>query len=166
MDRAGIMQKLLEGVKKYRYALIVVLIGLALMLLPGRETTADPVEETQPVQTQTGISEQLAHILSQIHGAGEVRVMLTEASGQTTIYQTDQDETGGDSPSKRTETVIITDGDRVESGLVQQVVPPKYQGAIVVCQGADDAVVRLAIVEAVSKVTGLGADRISVLKMK
>lgn len=34
-----------------------------------------------------------------------------------------------------------------------------------VCQGADNAAVRLAIVEAVSKVTGLGANRISVLKM-
>ena len=39
-------------------------------------------------------------------------------------------------------------------------------GAIVVCQGGDNATVRLAIIEAVSNVTGLGADKISVLKMK
>jgi stage III sporulation protein AG len=36
----------------------------------------------------------------------------------------------------------------------------------VVCQGADDPVVKLLIVDAVSKVTGLGADKISVMKMK
>jgi hypothetical protein len=41
-----------------------------------------------------------------------------------------------------------------------------YQGAVVLCQGAADAAVRLAVVEAVSKATGLGADKICVLKMK
>jgi stage III sporulation protein AG len=39
-------------------------------------------------------------------------------------------------------------------------------GAIVVCQGGDQPTVRLAILDAVSKVTGLGADKISILKMK
>jgi len=39
-------------------------------------------------------------------------------------------------------------------------------GAVIVCQGADDPQVRLSIVDAVSKVTGLGSDKISVLKMK
>jgi stage III sporulation protein AG len=39
-------------------------------------------------------------------------------------------------------------------------------GAIVLCQGADVPSVRLAIVDAVSKVTGLVANQISVLKMK
>jgi stage III sporulation protein AG len=49
---------------------------------------------------------------------------------------------------------------------MQTVLAPQYLGAIVVCQGADRSDVRLAIVEAVSALTGLGADKISVLKMK
>ena len=53
-----------------------------------------------------------------------------------------------------------------ESGLIRQINPPAYLGAIVVCQGADNNTVRLAIVEAVSRATGLGADKISVLKMR
>jgi len=36
----------------------------------------------------------------------------------------------------------------------------------VVCQGADRAGVRLAVVDAVKSVTGLSSDRITVLKMK
>ena len=39
-------------------------------------------------------------------------------------------------------------------------------GAIIVCQGGDSPTVRLNIVEAVSNVTGIGSDRITVLKMK
>jgi hypothetical protein len=39
-------------------------------------------------------------------------------------------------------------------------------GAVIVCQGADKPVVRLAIVEAVADATGLSTDTITVLKMK
>ena len=93
--------------------------------------------------------------------------MLTESMGEEIHYQTDEDQTvSADSDSCRSDTVIVTGEDRGQSGLIRKVNPPTYRGAIVVCQGADRAAVRLAIVEAVSAVTGLGADRISVLKMK
>jgi stage III sporulation protein AG len=39
-------------------------------------------------------------------------------------------------------------------------------GAVVIAQGADDPSIKLAIVDAVTKATGLGANKISVLKMK
>lgn len=41
-----------------------------------------------------------------------------------------------------------------------------YSGAVILCQGANDAAVRLQIVEAVSAFTGMGSNRIIVLKMK
>ena len=79
------------------------------------------------------------------------------------MYQTDT-QTSGD--TCRVDTVIVTDSDRKEQGLIQKLNPPKYMGAIIVCKGAGNAAVKLAVVEAVSRVTGLGADQISVLKMK
>ena len=63
-------------------------------------------------------------------------------------------------------TVIVTDSQRCESGLIRQINPAAYKGAIVVCQGADSSAVRLAITQAVAKITGLGTDNICVLKMK
>ena len=63
------------------------------------------------------------------------------------------------------QTVIIS-SNREESGLIQQIHPPIYQGAIILCQGADSAAVRLSIVDAVANVTGLSTDKITVLKMK
>ena len=96
-----------------------------------------------------------------------MQVLLTTERGEETIYQTDSHTSvGGDNNSAQVETVIISGSERNQSGLIKQINPPTYMGAIVVCQGADSPIVRLAIVEAVSKVTGLGADRISVLKMK
>ena len=92
-----------------------------------------------------------------------MQVLLTEEAGRQTLYQTDiqSDE------SRRTEdTVLVEDASRRETGLVRQTLEPKYRGAVVLCQGADQPSVRLAVVEAVRCVTGLGADRISVLNMK
>ena len=40
----------------------------------------------------------------------------------------------------------------------------RWTGAVVVCEGADSAAVRLELTRAVSALTGLGADRIKIVK--
>ena len=167
MDWVGFQKKALGAVKKYRYAILILIVGLALMLIPEKgEEQPSQTPMRSEIQDEPDVSDELAQILSHIQGAGKVEVMLTVAYGEKTVYQTDEDISGGENGATRIETVIITNSDRSQNGLVQQINPPVYLGAIVVCQGAERSAVRLAIVEAVSKVTGLGADRISVLKMK
>ena len=156
--------------KKYRYVALVLVIGLVLMTLPtssDREEDAAPKTTPERIQEEVSVNEALAQILSRIEGAGNVQVLLTVASGEETVYQTDDNiSVSEDTSTTKIDTVTVTDADRNQTGLVKQINPPTYQGAIIVCQGADSAVVRLAIVDAVSKVTGLSSDRISVLKMK
>lgn len=159
--------KLVPMFHKYKYVLLVILIGVVLLMLPGSKD--DDTQMPQQIQTaeKPDISKELAQILSQIEGAGKVEVMLTVSAGSETVYQSNEDhEMHSEASSWKIETVTVTDADRNETGLIKQVLPEKYMGAIVVCQGADNAAVRLAVVEAVSCVTGLGADRISVWKMK
>lgn len=43
-----------------------------------------------------------------------------------------------------------------------QTVAPQFRGALVVCPGGGDPQVRLRLIEAVSALTGLGANRVSV----
>lgn len=156
------LNKLKQLAGKYAYVLIVIFAGLILMLLPSRdESTPEPFEAApnSPVSMQ----ENLEAILSKIEGVGRVHVLLTEAQGSRTIYVQDES-TSQD--SLKTDAVIITDSSRSQTGLVCQVLPPVYQGAVIVCQGGDDPTVRLAVVEAVCDATGLSADRITVTKMK
>jgi stage III sporulation protein AG len=169
MDLKQMTGKVLAFGGKYRYAVLVLVIGLALLLLPGKGTKADLIVEEikAPSNEQTIEMEALAEILQSIQGAGKVKVLLSIGAGIETVYQTDTDTSAGnDSGSTRIETVVITDAQRNESGLISQINPPKYLGAIVVCQGADSPAVKFAITQAVSKITGLGADAICVLKMK
>ena len=159
--------KLKNVVGKYKYAAIVLVIGLALLMIPGKTSQVNQAENDVAPKNQTVKTEQLAQILQAIEGAGETQVLLSIANGEETVYQTNRDSsTSGDENSTRVETVIITDSQRNESGLITQVNPPTYLGAIVVCEGADSAAVRLAITQAVAKITGLGTDEICVLKMK
>ncbi len=165
----ALSEKIYAIFKKYRYVLLVLAIGLVLMAIPGtgehaKNNDSDNVEIIQSVPT---LEERLTEILSQVAGAGKVRVILTVAEGEEIVYQTNDDTSNtNDSCNVNIDTVTITDAQRNQNGLIRQVNPASYQGAVVVCQGADNASVRLALVDAVSKLTGLGTNCISVLKMK
>lgn len=170
MEIKVIRDKLFVWVKKYRYALLVLLGGILLMLIPaGKKETADPLPAV-PTQQKPQLeitARNLETVLSQIKGAGKVEVLLTLAAGERTVFQTN-DRSSSDENSKTQEfdTVLISDSNRSEEALIAQIVAPEYLGAVIVCQGAEDPSVRLAVSDAVSKATGLGTDRISVVKMK
>ena len=150
---------------KYKYPILVALVGLGLMLLPSEQGLTEPVEPPRAVERS--LEEKLEALLGRIEGAGQVSVLLTEKEGSQTLYQTDSQTDADESGSRRTDdTVLVEDENRTESGLVRQTLGPVYRGAVILCQGADDPTVKLAVVEAVRCVTGLGADQISVQKMK
>lgn len=164
MDWNTLKEKALALVSKYKYICLVLLAGIILMSIPPKSESENTATEPALTYTEESLSDKLAQILTQIEGVGKTRVLLTEAGGEETVYQTDEDVSSDG--SVRSETVIITGEGRGQTGLVRTVTPPVYLGAIVVCQGADSASVRLAVVQAVSNVTGIPSDRITVLKMK
>ncbi len=155
-------------IKKYRYVLLILALGIALMCLPSgtRQATESNVPTTR-VEDPEDLAERMEALLCAIDGAGKVKVLLTESEGEKYIYQYDSDSVTNDTGSSvRIDTVIITDSERNQQALLTQIIPPCYCGAVILCQGGDQPAVRLAVVEAVSKLTGLGADKICVLKMK
>lgn len=154
--------------EKYRYVLLIVLLGLGLMMIPAQTKASDPIEvpQTEPAAADS-LESQLERILGQIDGAGRVEVLLTEHTGSETSFQENvSSDTQSENTRQTSDTVIIEDASRQEHGLVRRVDAPVYRGAIVACQGADSAQIRLAIVEAVRCVTNLRTDQISVVKMK
>ena len=156
-------------VEKYKFVILILVIGIILMLLPESKNINISNKESASVNTEDSvdIDASLGAILSMIDGAGAVEVMITPAKGEETLYQEDtQASSDANGEDIHADTVVISDSERKETGLIKQINPPIYMGAIVVCEGADAPAVKLAIVDAVSKVTGLGADKICVLKMK
>ena len=160
MDLESGKRQFISYIKKLQYFLIILAVGVVVMLIPSAETEKEePI--TPEISIQSDLEGELEEILSQISGVGKTEVLLTEFSGSETIYQSDSGHNLSGS-----DTVILTDGNRSQYGLVRQVLAPVYKGAVVVCKGADSASVRLAVVDAVMRATGLSSDCISVLKMK
>lgn len=167
------LSRLRSKLSRFKYPLLILLLGAFFLLLPGKESRTDKIEETAPVESaeQPDCEARLEEILSQVQGAGKVRVMLTVRSGPETVYQQDtrldtDSQEGSEGIREENATVLISRGGGTEEPVVSQVLGPDYCGAIVVCQGADNPQVKLSVVQAVCSVTGLGADQVTVLKMK
>ena len=88
-------------------------------------------------------------------------------AGEETRYLSDETrEVSGEETRVSGTTVLPGTGSSSEAPVAVQVLGPVYRGAVVVAEGADRAAVRLSLVNAVSSLTGLGADHITVIKMK
>ena len=162
MDR-GEIRRLFQ---KYRWAALVLAAGLLMMCFPEKQEPSVASAAPQ-IQREESLQLELEELLSGLDGAGKVKVLLSISTGERNYYHMDEDlSRTSDTMDQRKEAVIITSGDREEHGLLLRVDPPTYSGAVVLCQGADSARVKLAVVEAVSAATGLGSDKIAVLKMK
>ena len=155
MDIKIYINKLKSIIGKYKYACIVLIAGIALLLLPNKKDTTTTPVSTQEQKEEKLDERTLSELLESVEGAGKVKVMLSISAGEKTIYQTNHN-TSGSPENINTKT----------AGLINQINPPVYLGAIIVCQGGDIPSVKLAITQAVSKITGLGTDQICVLKMK
>ena len=163
LDTAG------RFIKKYQYVFLIVVIGIVLLMIPSRKKSQEHTI-TQAISNEESTKEledKLGVILSKINGAGKVEVLLTFFAGEEYVFQTNEDSnTSTDKNEKQVDTVLITDSNRTQTGLVRKTLAPTYRGAVVICEGADNPAVQLAIVDAVADATGLSTNHISVLKMK
>lgn len=164
------LPKYLETLKKYRLAAAVILLGVVLMLLPGGETA----EQSPPRDAETeafdraAVQSEMEDILRGIDGVGELTLMLTVDAGtrRELAQNVTEEQSGREDIKKKTETLVLGAGSGVQNVVVTESVYPRYVGALVVCEGADSASVRLAVTNAVSVLTALPSDRISVVRGK
>lgn len=161
------LSKLMGILNKYRYALLVLAVGAALMTWPTGSSAAPTAgtpsvtsESLAPQMDDLSLLEQrLSESLSAIRGVGKAEVVLTLQAGSRQILAEDTDHRGD---SIQNSTLILSAGSGTEKTVVTQVIAPVFQGALVVCDGGGEAQVRLEVLHAVSALTGLRADRISI----
>lgn len=165
------MKRWAGRLRKYQYVFLVLAVGLFLLLLPeGTEKTKTPnlAAASSDLEFDLDRTErELEGALSQIEGAGDVTVVLTLRSGSRRVLaqdtQTNQRESSLETDKS---TVIVSQGSGMQDVVLLQEIYPSFQGAFVVCSGGDDPGIRLKILEAVSALTGLSTDKISICKGK
>ena len=142
-------QKVLKKWEKYKYVLLVALVGLLLLLWPaspseglGTVSAASPAGDA-PALLVEALEGRLERALSKIEGAGEVTVVLTVEESSRRVLAQDGSVTEGDSQvSRSTSTVMASQSGGVQTPVELQEVWPVYRGALVVAAGADDPQLR------------------------
>ena len=151
--------------KKYKFVLLVVLVGIILMLLPVSSQTKETEENKSQIPQESfdlaAMEQRMEEVLGKIDGVGKLRLMLTLQSGTRLTLAED---TQRDQDRTQREIVTLNRGSGNQEIVITKRFYPVYQGAVVVCQGADSSAVRLAITETVQALTGLPSDRIRVAK--
>ncbi|MEA4895329.1 MAG: stage III sporulation protein AG [Oscillospiraceae bacterium] len=150
------MKSGLLGILKNKYALIVLAAGLILILWPGssKKEETPATELTAPAFSITDEETRLASQLSRIKGAGKVSVLLSvKGSASRELAEGEEG------------TLVVSENGK-ERVVDLYYVNPDYLGAVIVCEGADSAEVRLKVSKAVAVYTGLGMDEITVLSMQ
>ena len=158
---------------RYKYILLPGLVGIMLLLLPVRDDGPQPVQEPEELTLRVDVSDleqRMEETLAQIRGVGKVRVILTVSGGYETVYLSSEDRTvtenqNGYTETRRTEPWKKGTGSGAEP-VVTKTLYPVFRGALVVCQGGDNAQVKLQVTEAVRALTGLAANNIVITKMK
>ncbi|WP_418454047.1 hypothetical protein [Allofournierella sp.] len=170
-------QKLLPKGKKLNMGSLLFFAGILglFLLLAGSftptkqkqgEQQAAPLVHTAAQASEEyarTLEEKLTQVVGSIQGAGEVRVAVTLEASAERVYALDEKKEG-ESGSREVEHILM-DTEGGQDALVEMTWEPVIRGIAVVCQGADDITVNAQITEAVSVLTGVSTNRISIAKM-
>ena len=108
----------------------------------------------------------LASFLSEVDGAGEVRVYLTVGSEQRYVYATEGRHSRTDNKTEEEEKYVIIGGGSEKNALIETVEAPEITGAVIICSGGGDAAVREQIYKAASAALGIPTAKIYVAKIR
>lgn len=158
-------EKVAEILKKYKWPALILAVGIFLMLIPLKAQKEETVVQNDTGFSLTKTQQEIEQILGKIYGVGRVSIMLTLKSGNTLQLAQNKDYSERENEKKQDAEVIkLNRGSGVQEVVVTQESYPIYLGAAVVCDGADDPKVCLAVTEAVSVLTGLSSDKITIAK--
>lgn len=151
MKLLDVFSKISDEKNIKKYILIVFICGIALMLIPTSDYKEAKNQDTnEEVFSLEKEEKRLENTLSTIDGVGKCNVLLSISEGTQLILAEDQDGT------------VVIDSGNAESPITVLKKYPCYQGAVIVCGGAENSNIRFDILSAVMSYTGLGVDKITI----
>ena len=148
--------------------LAVLLIILSETSEKKSKTKSNPSSST-PIgyDYEKELETRLESIISQIDGAGNVKVLVKTQGGEENRFALDSNfSTGTDGDKKSESKYVIINGENGEQGVLLNKNYPAVQGVIIVCQGGNDSRLKNEIINAVSALLGISKACVSVSKMK
>jgi stage III sporulation protein AG len=191
-QRKSAFQRLAENDTYRKIAVGGGILGIFLIALSGSlkgcstQTSTTSTSSASTVSAITAesyekvLEDKLASIISQINGAGNVRVMVTLEQTTKDVYATedktddqekdDNTESGSGkkekSNSKEQKYLVIKDENGAEKVVQVTEIQPIVKGVVVVCDGGGDLKVQQDITTAVTTALNITSVRVCVIKAK
>lgn len=185
----GLWGKFISKIKKIKHfeVILIVLFVAVILFIWFVDFGEDNSSKQQTIATQSGTSSlskytkelenRLCDVLSQIDGAGKVRVMITFDGDSEVILATTTDEkstintttsqggTKNDSQTKTvsSEPVLITENGKTNPIVLMEIMP-QIKGVIVVAEGANNVRVKLDLLKAVQALLKVNSGQVEIFK--
>lgn len=167
------LSAVLNSDKKVKIFVIIGILGIALILLSEAipHTNTDGSNKTQIQETSysdyiTSLEKETQNIIGSINGVGKCKVMLTLKDTNESVYAKNSDEKSDDGSYSKSYEYVLYDGQDGETPVLIKQYFPQIQGVVIVCDGADNTVVREHVINSVSSLFNIPTSRISVSKIK
>ncbi len=193
-EKAKELTKDKKGRRRIENLVIILILGVIIIIVASsffggdgdknidqkRQQEEIAYTSNKPFDELMELEERLEQILSEIEGAGIVKVMITGVSDGEVVHAYNQMEesrfqeehSGTESYSKTDEVrqeqelVFMDNGSGIRSPVVTKRIKPEIKGVVVVADGAGNIAVRQNITGAVEALTGIPTYRIQVIKRK
>jgi len=186
---SGEVSRLLSGDVKLKLIVLLGLLGMAIILISqfidhGGNARSDPPLIANSAELTTdeyiqALEARLQSLISEIDGVGRSRVMVTLESGVQYVYAQEQRrstdstrESGEDlavggrfSESVEQRFILVDTEFGRREALVLTRLPPRVQGVVIVCEGADNIHVEQKLISVVTTALGIPSTRVSVVKI-
>lgn len=163
--------------KNIKIAILVIIAIVSLIVFikfggaksESKKTSADSAFEYKSTMDYCGeLERKLESVLSQVKGAGTVKVMISLEGSPELVYAMDSDtkvsNNSNGSTTTSSSTPILIQKSGSSSPLILTEILPKVKGVIVVSSGASDIGIKLDILNSVSTLLDISTDKINVLK--
>ena len=172
----------LNAKKKTQYLAVLLVVAIILAIYfssldtGGAKTTDDKAEAGAPAETissDTEIEDRLKRVLSKVDGVGDVDVIINyESTAERVpafsedrqVSKSDSQDTSSETTSEKSDIATVQ-GNGASEALIVKENQPEVRGVIVVAQGAEDISVRMNLLNAVTTLLNVSADKVEILKM-
>ena len=156
--------------KKLKALICLGLAGVLIIVISEYIPSDDKKSETVNVdytyeEYVSSLEDKTEKLISEIDGAGRCSVMITLKNSNESVFAKNSEETSSDSSYSKNSEYVLYDGQGGDSPILIKQYFPEVQGVAIVCDGADNTVVRENIINSVSSLFSVPVSRITVSKI-
>ncbi len=161
-DKINLLEKIrsIKGIEII--AGLVAAVCVLILAFGGSCDNSNTVQEDQSLQYVSSLEKRISETLSQVKGAGKVKVSIAVSGSRKTVLASEKTTEKTNDKVTTTEQPLLVGGKTITLGEEY----PKITGAVIVASGASNANVKINLTLAAITLLGIDESKITILTGK